>query len=108
LQGNGASSLIFLAVLIGLFYLMLIRPQKRRVQQHAQLVSSIAVGDEVITIGGIYGTVRSLGEDEIELEISDGTVVRFVKSAISRRITEDLDDDGEMDVDGVTDAEDDE
>jgi preprotein translocase subunit YajC len=93
-QSNGLSSLIFLVVLIGLFYFMLIRPQKRRVQQHQQLVSSIGVGDEVVTIGGMYGTVLAMGDDEIELEISEGTRVRFVKSAISRRLTEDLEDDG--------------
>jgi preprotein translocase subunit YajC len=87
---NGASSLVFLVVLIGLFYFMLVRPQKRRVQQHAQLVDSINVGDEVITIGGMYGTVLAIGEDEMELEIAQGSRVRFVKSAISRRVTEDL------------------
>jgi preprotein translocase subunit YajC len=89
-QSNGLSSLIFLVVLIGLFYFMLIRPQKRRVQQHQQLVSSIDVGDDVVTIGGMYGTVRAIGDDEIELEIASGTRVKFVKSAISRRLTEDL------------------
>ncbi|MEA2498125.1 MAG: preprotein translocase subunit YajC [Actinomycetota bacterium] len=90
MQGNGASSLIFLVVLIGLFYFMLIRPQKKRVQQHAELVNSVSVGDEVITIGGMHGTVRALGDDQIELEIAPGTTVRFIKSAISRRLTEDL------------------
>jgi len=87
---NGASSLIFLVVLIGLFYFMLIRPQKRRVQEHAELVNSISLGDKVITIGGMHGTVRALGDDQIELEIAPGTTVRFVKSAISRRLTEEL------------------
>ena len=99
---NGASSLIFLVILIGLFYFMLIRPQKRRVQQHQELVQSISVGDEVITIGGMYGSVRAIGDDEIELEISSGTRVKFVKSAISRRVTEDLDD-GTQDADEPTD-----
>ena len=87
---DGLSSLIFLVILIGLFYFMLIRPQKRRVQQHAELVNSISVGDEVVTIGGMYGTVRAIGDDEIQLEVSSGTTVKFVKSAVSRRLTEDL------------------
>jgi preprotein translocase subunit YajC len=87
---NGVSSLIFFAILIGLFYFMLIRPQKRRVQQHAELVNSVSVGDQVVTIGGMHGTVRALGDDEIELEVSPGTNIKFVKSAISRRLTEDL------------------
>jgi preprotein translocase subunit YajC len=87
---QGAEGLIFLALLIGIFYFMLIRPQKKRVEQHRQLVESVGVGDEVVTIGGIYATVVALGDDEIELEVSPGTRVRFVKSAIARRVTEDL------------------
>ena len=87
---QGLESLIFLALLIGIFYFMLIRPQKKRVEQHKQLVESVGIGDEVVTIGGIYATVVALGDDEIELEVSPGTRVRFVKSAIARRVTEDL------------------
>ncbi|MGH2754113.1 MAG: preprotein translocase subunit YajC [Actinomycetota bacterium] len=86
-------NLIFLALLIGIFYFMLIRPQKRRVEQHKTLVESIGEGDEVVTIGGMHGNVVTIGEDEMELEISPGTRVRFVKSAIARRVTEDLEDD---------------
>lgn len=87
---QGLESLIFLALLIGIFYFMLIRPQKKRVEQHKQLVESVGIGDEVVTIGGIYATVVALGDDEIELEVSPGTRVRFVKSAIARRVTEEL------------------
>ena len=88
----GIENLIFLALLIGIFYFMLIRPQKKRVEQHKNLVESISDGDEVVTIGGIYGTVVRMGDDEMELEVSPGTRVRFVKSAIARRVTEDLED----------------
>lgn len=90
---GGLENLIFLALLIGIFYFMLIRPQKRRVEQHKTLVESIGEGDEVVTIGGMHGNVVTIGEDEMELEISPGTRVRFVKSAIARRVTEDLEDD---------------
>jgi preprotein translocase subunit YajC len=88
---QGFESLIFLGLLIAIFYFMLIRPQKRRVQAHKQLVDSIDVGDEVVTIGGAYGTVRAIGDEEIRLEVAPGTEVRFIKSAIARRVTEDLD-----------------
>ena len=89
---QGLESLIFLALLIVVFYFMLIRPQKRRVEQHKKLVDSIGLGDEVITIGGMYGTVRALREDEVELELSPGTKVRFIKSAIGKRVSEPGDD----------------
>jgi preprotein translocase subunit YajC len=86
----GIANLIFLAFLIVIFYFMLIRPQKRRVEQHRRLISSISVGDEIVTIGGIYGIVGRMGDDDVELEISPGTTIRVVKSAIARRVTEDV------------------
>ena len=92
---NGAGTLIFLGLMMAVFYFMLIRPQKRRVEEHRRLVDSVGMGDEVVTIGGMYGTVRSMGDDEFELEVAPGTVIRFVKSAIARRITEDLESEDE-------------
>lgn len=92
-MGQGASSLIFLALLIGIFYFMLIRPQKRRVQQHQQLVKSIEEGDEVITIGGIVGTVAEMDDDHMVLEVAPGTHIRFIRSAISRKVVAEADDD---------------
>lgn len=86
---GGLSSLIFLGFMIAIFYVMLIRPQKRRMQQHRALVDSVGLGDEVITIGGIYGTVAALRDEDIELEVSPGTKIRISKSAIARRLTED-------------------
>lgn len=86
---EGLSSLIFLAFLIAVFYFMLIRPQKKRVQQHQELVESIAVGDDVITIGGLHGTVSSLGEETFDLTVSPGVNLTFVRSAIARKVTED-------------------
>ncbi|MQB00058.1 MAG: preprotein translocase subunit YajC [Actinobacteria bacterium] len=68
---------------------MLIRPQKRRVQAHQRLVRSIDVGDEVITAGGILGTVRAVRDDELEVEIAPGTVIRLLKTSISRKLNED-------------------
>ena len=87
---EGLTQLVLLGGLIAVFYFLLIRPQKRRVEQHRQLISSVDVGDEIVTIGGLYGTVTAIGDDDFELEPSPGTRLRFVKSAIARRITEDL------------------
>jgi preprotein translocase subunit YajC len=94
---NGAGTLVFLGLMVGVFYFMLIRPQKRRVDEHRRLVDSVDVGDEIVTIGGIFGTVRALRDDEFELEVAPGTVLRFVKSAIARRVTEDIEDDEDID-----------
>ena len=82
----GAANLIFLVLLLGLFYLLLIRPQKRRLRQHEDLVSSLAPGDEIVTIGGIIGYVKGLEDEYINVEISDGCVIRVVKQAIGRKV----------------------
>jgi len=87
---EGLANLVFLAFLIAIFYFMLIRPQKRRVEQHRSLIESVGLGDEVVTIGGIFGTVQALRDDEIDLQIAEGTTIRIVKSAIARRVTEDV------------------
>lgn len=87
---EGLSSLIFLALLVGIFYFMLIRPQKKRMNEHRQLVSSIDPGDTVITMSGIYGTVKTIGDEDLELEIAPGTTIRVVKNAIGRRVNEEL------------------
>jgi preprotein translocase subunit YajC len=88
----GLANLIFLGFLIVIFYFMLIRPQRRRVEQHRRLISSIGVGDEIVTIGGIYGRVGRMGDEDIDLEVSPGTTIRIVKSAIARRVTQEVDD----------------
>ena len=90
MQG-GASSLIFLVLLVGIFYFMLIRPQKRRVDQHRTLIESLGVGDEIVTIGGIFGTIKNIHDEDIELEIAGGTVIRIVKTAVARKVTDDVD-----------------
>jgi preprotein translocase subunit YajC len=81
-----ASSLIFLVFLVAIFYFMLIRPQRRRVQQHKSLMDSLEVGDEIVTIGGLYGTIASLSDDDLELEVAGGTRLRFVKTSVARKV----------------------
>ena len=85
---EGLANLIFLAFIIKLFYFLAIRPQKRRAEAHRELISAISVGDDVVTIGGMHGTVRRIADDEVELEVSPGTNVRFLKQAVARRVTD--------------------
>ncbi len=89
MQGGAATQLIFIAFLIAIFYFMLIRPQKKRVQQHQQLIASVTEGDEVVTIGGIHGVVKLMADDYVEIEVSPTTTIRFVTSAIARKVTDD-------------------
>ena len=70
-------------LLVG-FYFVIVRPQRQQVAAHRALVASVAVGDEVITAGGVYGTIRALRDDVIELEVADGVVIRVARAAIAR------------------------
>jgi preprotein translocase subunit YajC len=76
---SGYSSLIFLALLVAMFYFLLIRPQRTRAKKQAEMASSLQMGDKVQTFGGVYGTVESMDEDSVVLRIEDG------KMRISRR-----------------------
>ena len=87
-ENSGLSSLIFLALLIVVFYFMLIRPQKRRVEQHRRLIESLGEGDEIVTIGGLYGRITRMGSEDIDLDVGGGTRLRFIKSAIARKVEE--------------------
>jgi preprotein translocase subunit YajC len=92
-MGQGGVLLIWILVFFGIFYFLAIRPQRRQRQAHREMVSMMKRGDEVVTIGGEFGTVRKIGDDWIELEIAKGTRVRFLKRAVSSIVSEEEDDD---------------
>jgi preprotein translocase subunit YajC len=72
--------------MLGAFYALLVRPQRRNMAAHQALMADLHEGDEVMTMGGIFGRIRRLDDDIIDLEISPGTSVRVAKSAISRKV----------------------
>jgi preprotein translocase subunit YajC len=90
--------------MVAIFYFLLIRPQKKRVEQHRSLVQSIGMGDHVVTIGGLFGEVTDEDEETFEIEIALGTRVRLLKSAVARKVDESAESD-EMD-DSEEDLED--
>jgi preprotein translocase subunit YajC len=77
--------LIVLVALFALFWLFIIRPQRRRLQDQRELHASVAVGDEIVTLGGLIGRVRSIDEqdDTLEVEIAPGTSVRVVRHGVA-------------------------
>ena len=74
--------IIFLVLIFGIFYLLLIRPQRKRQKQHQQLMQDLNKGDKVITAGGIYGQIESLSQDSVVLKIESGTTIRVARSSI--------------------------
>ena len=88
-QGGGnVTFLISLGLMVAIFYFLLIRPQQRRARQQRELVSSLAVGDEVVTIGGMFGTITGMDDESVTLDVASGTRVRFVKQAIARKFVQ--------------------
>ena len=79
---SGAGFLI-LIVAFAFLWLVLVRPQKRRQVQQQRMISDLHVGDEVLTAGGVYGTITRLDEAEVGLEIAPGLEVRVARRAIA-------------------------
>lgn len=86
-----AGNLIFLGLLFVVFYFFLIRPQQRRMNAQRQLIQSIEEGDEIVTMGGIVGTVAELEDDAMLLEVAPGTSIKVLRSAVAKKLTEDED-----------------
>lgn len=83
-QEGGLMGLLFPIVLFVLvFYFLILRPQKKKQQQHDKMLSSISRGDTVITAGGFWGKVSDILDDSFIIEISDGVKVRIAKGSIS-------------------------
>lgn len=75
---------VYFAVIALAFFLLIVLPQRRRTNAHRALLGSLQVGDEVITIGGILGTIRELDDVKIGLEVADGVVVSVARNAIAQ------------------------
>ncbi len=67
-------------------WVLLILPQQRRMRQHQEVIASLQVGDEVVTAGGVYGTITSVDEDTLALEVAPGVVLRVLRNAVSQRV----------------------
>lgn len=86
--GNAVFTLIFYAVILGgIFYFLIIRPQRTRARRHQELIGSIGVGDEVTTAGGIYGTVETIDDETAVIRVEDGGSLRIARRAIATKVS---------------------
>ena len=86
LSSNGGIALLWMILMLGAFYALLIRPQRRNMAAHQALMASLQEGDEVMTMGGIYGRIQKVDDQIIVLEVAPGTSFRVARSAISRKV----------------------
>ena len=83
MSGSGFAQFVPLILIFVIFYFFLIRPQQKKVKEHKLMVSALKRGDEVITSGGIVGKIeRVLGDDKVDILISENVTVQVVQSTI--------------------------
>ena len=78
----------FLALMVVIFYFLLIRPQQKRQQNQAKMASDLKSGDKIITWSGIYGEVVNLDEETIVIRVESGTLIRIARMAVAQRQNE--------------------
>ena len=87
--GSIVGFLLPIAILGGLFYLLLVMPQRRRAKKAKELRDSIAVGDDIRTIGGIYGKIQSEDDESFTINIGGGSTMRISRRAVAERVGDD-------------------
>jgi len=83
MSGSGFAQFVPLILIFVIFYFFLIRPQQKKVKEHKLMVAALKRGDEIVTSGGIVGTVEKiLGDDKVDILISENVTVQVVQSTI--------------------------
>jgi len=83
MSGSGFTQFVPLILIFVIFYFFLIRPQQKKIKEHKQMVSSLKRGDEVITSGGLIGTIEKVHDDDkVDLLISNDVTVKIIKSTV--------------------------
>ncbi len=96
--------LVFMALLLGVMYVLMIRPQRQRQAAQKSMVDTAGVGDDVLTTGGIYGTITEAEHDDLVVEIAHGVTVHMTRRGIAAVLPPETDEE-EDDEDDVVDGE---
>ena len=103
--GGGGSGILFIIVIAFLLlYLIVVRPQRKRQSQQQDMLGDLRVGDEVLTAGGIYGTISRLDEDQVTVRIAPQTEVLVARRAIAG-VTRDEEEDEDAEAEEPQDEE---
>ena len=86
-QGSAFSTIIMIVLMFAIIYFFMIRPQNKKQKEIQKFRNSLQVGQDIITIGGMHGTIKSINEEDntVVLEVATGTKIKFEKSAIMPR-----------------------
>jgi len=81
--GFDPTIIIFLILIFGIFYFLMIRPQRKRQKEHRELVEELKRGDKVITAGGIYGEIESVSDDSVVMKVESGATMRVARNSVA-------------------------
>jgi preprotein translocase subunit YajC len=79
---------LFILVMLAVVWVFLIRPRQRKMREQQRQVAALQAGDEIVTAGGLYGTVQAIENDEVHVEIAHNVVVRVARRAVAAVLTE--------------------
>lgn len=82
-QPDPIMSFLPLILIFVVFYFLLIRPQQKRAKEHKQMVATLAKGDEIVTNGGLLGKITEVGDNFIQVQVSEGIEVKVQRQAVS-------------------------
>jgi preprotein translocase subunit YajC len=83
-QTNPFTTIIFIVLIIAILYFLLFLPQRKQEQKRKQMIEGLAKGDEIVTAGGIYGTITRVKEDTVTVKIADKTEITVKKNSVSK------------------------
>ena len=81
--GSIIPMIILLVAIFGVFYFILIRPQRKRQKEHQHLIEELKRGDRVVTAGGIHGAIESISEDTVIIKVESGATMRVAKGSVT-------------------------
>ena len=84
-EGMGGT-IVFLALMFGMVYFVLIRPQRKRQREHDELTSELKKGDKVRTAGGIYGVLENVSDETVTMKVESGSTMRVAKDSVVSRL----------------------
>lgn len=85
-QGQWMQLIIWFAVFLGIFWIFIILPNKKKEKQHQQVVDGLRKGDKIVTIGGLKGEVAKIKDDTIMIKVNDATEIEIIKRAVGYKI----------------------
>lgn len=88
-QGGGSpfSGLFMMVIIFAIFYLILIRPQQKKMKEHKKMVDELKKGDHIVTAGGIIGMVEGVAPEKLTVKIADGVKIKITRSSVAHVLT---------------------